>query len=1046
MDKYEYQVCADQIKSFIAEKKYVEAMEIADTIDWRRVKSVSMLCTVSEIYKYNKRYEESREILLLAYDRHPSGRMIIYSLCELSIKINDVVSAVEYYKEFVRVAPGDTGSYILLYKIYEAQEVSIEERIKVLEEYKRRDYKEKWAYELAKLYHITGQESKCIDECDELILWFGEGKYVQKAMALKAKHQDFIRNSQKNAGQPQLQQYIPYSDEQQDNEQYGMTQGDSGELLSNAAYDQTGEVVMNREVTAPGYNTEKLQNELQQSMEQYLGKSSDTDFNEAPSDYSSYTDDKKDDREATVAGNGITVQQVEGSAPEKTQEFVFDQNKDYVQQFMDQFQEAARGVLDEQKEKVDFARKSEPAAITETLSGSVEENENEDPANDGIAYPENEQDTTQGGAGSTEDETEAQNEENSSVQQSTEPEGADDPSEKKTPDDIISKIRKKTAKKYDGLLGQEYNGQIRISLPDTEMVEKQITGQIDVEEILRKRKERYERLGSTDKLLSQLNGVIPGSVSEDESENTKDSLSEETEEETEEKTLNEEAGEEADTNENTGEISDINNEETEDGEALEETGNTEALEETEASPEDTEAAEALEETEDTEASPEDTEAAGALEETEDTETLAEDTEEAQTLEETGETDLFTEEAEEDPEVLNEESGYEPEIYTEDNEEKEDGSLYEEITQEDTESPQKHEMPTFGYELDDYGEVEEIEDIEQPDEVDDIIKTSNLPLEEIAEYNAMAEHAIYAENNEPVLPSNYDENGRMKHPSYMVLEEARKSRRDFDEDEYKLFGRYDGIESVKAQLVDIIDDMSMKPDQGNVVVMGDEVSCRKTLSIDIVKAMQMVDSTFTGKVAKISGEAFNKKNIPATLKKLDNGALIIEEAGGLSAAALTIISQSLSREVEGILIVLEGSRETLMPLLETNPMMFSAIFDARIDIEEFSNDDLVAYAKGYAREQEHSIDEMGTLALYTRIGELQTMDNKVTVEDIKELIDNAISRVDKMSFAHLIDVLVSKRYDDDDFIIIREKDFLLDGRKQDKTKKKGKKKKEKKDRG
>jgi len=180
VDKYEYQVCADQIKSYIAEKKYVEAMQIADTIDWRRVKSVSMLCTVSEIYKYNKRYEESRDILLLAYDRHPSGRMIIYGLCELSVKMNDVVSAVEYYKEFVRVAPGDTGSYILLYKIYEAQEVSLEERISVLEEYKRRDYKEKWAYELAKLYHITGQESKCVDECNELILWFGEGNTFKR--------------------------------------------------------------------------------------------------------------------------------------------------------------------------------------------------------------------------------------------------------------------------------------------------------------------------------------------------------------------------------------------------------------------------------------------------------------------------------------------------------------------------------------------------------------------------------------------------------------------------------------------------------------------------------------------------------------------------------------------------------------------------------------------------------------------------------------------------------------------------------------------------
>ena len=188
MDKYEYQVCADQIKLLISEKRFAEAMAIADTIDWRRVKSVSMLCTVSEIYKINKCYAESIEILLLAYDRYPNGRTIVYALCELAIKLNDIVRAVEYYKEFVQLAPEDTSNYVLLYKIYELQEVSLEERIEVLEEFKKRDYREKWAYELALLYHKIGQETRCIQECDELILWFGDGKFVKKAMELKMQH------------------------------------------------------------------------------------------------------------------------------------------------------------------------------------------------------------------------------------------------------------------------------------------------------------------------------------------------------------------------------------------------------------------------------------------------------------------------------------------------------------------------------------------------------------------------------------------------------------------------------------------------------------------------------------------------------------------------------------------------------------------------------------------------------------------------------------------------------------------------------------------
>ena len=160
MDKYEYQVCADQIKLLISERRYAEAMNIADTIDWRKVRSVSMLQTVSEVYKINKKYEEARDILLLAYDRYPNGRTIVYALCELAIKLNDVLQAKELYEEFVTLAPEDTSRYILLYKLYEALDVSLEERIEVLEEFKKRDYRERWAYELAYLYHKTGQVRK----------------------------------------------------------------------------------------------------------------------------------------------------------------------------------------------------------------------------------------------------------------------------------------------------------------------------------------------------------------------------------------------------------------------------------------------------------------------------------------------------------------------------------------------------------------------------------------------------------------------------------------------------------------------------------------------------------------------------------------------------------------------------------------------------------------------------------------------------------------------------------------------------------------------
>ena len=189
MDKQEYKLRAEEIKSLIAKRDFFNAVKIADEIDWTRVRSVAMLCTVSDLYKANRRYKESKELLLMAYERHPNGRMILYSLCELCIKMGEVVQAIEYYKEFVQLAPMDNGKYILQYKLYVAQEVSLEERIAVLEELKKRDYREKWGYELAYLYHRIGLATKCVEECDELILWFSDGRYVKKAMELKMLHQ-----------------------------------------------------------------------------------------------------------------------------------------------------------------------------------------------------------------------------------------------------------------------------------------------------------------------------------------------------------------------------------------------------------------------------------------------------------------------------------------------------------------------------------------------------------------------------------------------------------------------------------------------------------------------------------------------------------------------------------------------------------------------------------------------------------------------------------------------------------------------------------------
>ena len=188
MDKYEYRVRTEQMLEYMEQKLYKKAMEIADSIDWRKAKNAAMLCTASEIYEYNGEYEKSREILFIAYDRAPGSRKIVYRLGTLALKLNDVREATDCYEEFIAMAPKDPNQYILRYKILKSQNAPLSQQIEALEEFKKAEYVEKWAYELAKLYHEAGMVAECLEECDDLILWFSEGKYVYQAMELKMKY------------------------------------------------------------------------------------------------------------------------------------------------------------------------------------------------------------------------------------------------------------------------------------------------------------------------------------------------------------------------------------------------------------------------------------------------------------------------------------------------------------------------------------------------------------------------------------------------------------------------------------------------------------------------------------------------------------------------------------------------------------------------------------------------------------------------------------------------------------------------------------------
>ncbi len=309
MDKAEYKIATEHIKKLISQGEYAEASHIADTIDWRRVKSVMMLCTVSDLYKVNRRYEDAKELLYMAYERNPESRTILYSLCDLSIKLEEFVAAIEYYKSFVEVAPKDTGRYVLQYRLYQAQDVGLEERIEVLEQLKREEYIEKWAYELAYLYHRIGFATKCVEECDELILWFGKGRYVYKAMELKMLHEPLTPSQQHTYDHrfehleqaKDMTRVLPRIDsgdsEMTDESMVDVTDAPTVEIpqeyLEKELQGEVEDIQVKTLDVANAYNTMNLQKELADSLREILEVShieSSVDQTQVEEDTSSFVD------------------------------------------------------------------------------------------------------------------------------------------------------------------------------------------------------------------------------------------------------------------------------------------------------------------------------------------------------------------------------------------------------------------------------------------------------------------------------------------------------------------------------------------------------------------------------------------------------------------------------------------------------------------------------------------------------------------------------------------------------------------------------------
>ena len=869
MDKYEYKVRSEEIKDLIGKKKFAEAMKIADTIDWRRVKSINMLCTISDLYKLNRRYEESREILQMAYEKHPGGRMIVYSLCELSIKLDDVVAAVEYYKEFVQIAPRDNGRYVLQYKLYEAQEVSLEERIAVLEELKHREYREKWAYELAYLYHRIGLSTKCVEECDELILWFGEGKYVTKAMELKMLH-------------------APLSEEQQ--KKYKKSKGSLPKQEA-VSQDEDPFDIEVKPVNVGQYATINLQRELAESMKEVLGENKEAQDASEQTKRIELPDAVQEPKE--VAEKKPQLSQSE-EAGDFTKEILSSllQNTDelYAQQeeIAEPRQQSEVSQVQEEKEKPashdalseDLSEEEMPVqqSVREVIA---KDSRKEQPDAEEIFF---EDADTQ--------ELPLQEEAPKIVKLSN---TGEIPKIVQNSRPVVTmpsaeSMAKEKNENFDKLLSQEYDGQLSLAVPpQKDTVEKQITGQMSIEDIL----SEWERM----------------------------------------KKENEEKRAEAvrqRVREQTGEIFSQFDASTKQG----------LLAELDALAEDS---------------------------------IEKEKKNAQTPDKAPK--------QEQPDAIKSE-----EVKASEEKSAETPVSEEAEIKEDSEAKEN-------------SEVKNNSEIKDNSEIEDNTQTAS---------EGDAEKEVQKE--------------KPKEEEKAPEEKPQKIQRMMTPEEKKLFGPFIQTRGTRDQILEALDNISLASYTGNLILTGEPGMESIKLAKNIIREIQMTDSNFSGRLAKITGQALNHKDLEKTFEKLSNGALIVEHAGELNDIAIKRMTKLLEQEKQGIIVILEDTKINMNKLLDNHGTLHQN-FNLRIDVEALDNDSLVLFAKKYALEKEYAIDELGVLALYTRIAELQTSEHSVTTKEIKEIVDEAIYHADRKNIGHFMDVLFGRRYDEEDMIILREKDFV-----------------------
>lgn len=935
MDKYEYKLKLEQIQNLFAAGDYLTAAEMADTINWKKVRSSTTLCMVGEIYEKTGKYDACREVLLQAYDHSPIGRNIVCQLAEVAIKAKHVDEAEEYYNEFLEIAPKDNMRYVLAYEISCLKDQPLTARIAILEELKEHEYTEKWAYELAVLYGQAELRDKCVETCDELILWFGDGEYVEKALDLKRLYQpltpaqeDKYKQFREKKGMVEIS--LPQSTERKNVIK---------EMVKTA--ECTSEEASETTVTASKFNTSKLQEELAKSMRQIMNAT----------------------EKETVADTMENIKKIVSDIPylngehEEEAEHAFDQEKINAQ--------------------VDRSLKKDFHALMKEQEESEKE-EQETPKQD-IAKEEVK--------------------ENADVAQSE-----------------IKEI-KHTGEKTDAEEVASAQASIEEVLEEWKKTKRAAEAAMAAADQKKLEMSKENALLEAGQIMDRLKTLIPilSATPGEDLPVPEDTVAAKLASDDTMKAANEEEAE------------------NESAAAPEETENVEASDDIASEDENTAAkAEATDSDVDVvmkSASAEnsaDQAETSAVEEADSDlakEMAQENSEADDTADDTVSTDTSDSVVEEDiaaADIL----GVTREMP--------DLSAYQSRVSAETPDESAHTEAGDAETTDTEAASETVPvSTENRADEDELHVVESAPDEELEKMLAQATQ-MFVENANVEVPVGKaaavsQDTGVL--PEIKLPDDLKEEQKAYEltEEQKELFSYFLPVPGMEDQIRQILLGAksrlgnSVTSLTGNILIQGEEGSGKTVFATSLIKAIEKEVGNEDAKIGKISASSLNGKDFAALIPQIDGGYLIIDKAGELNRETALRMSQLMEQNTRGMVILLEDTRAGIRKAMQLD-FGFAKKFTEKVDIPIFTIDELVEFGKSYAKEMECTIDQMGVLALYNRINNIQKLERATTLAEVKDIVDEAIENAEGGGIKKAFGSIFSKKYNENDYLILHEKDF------------------------